>query len=153
MSENETTEYKKTLGQLNDGLIAAVAILNKHMEGELWFGVRDDGVSVGVKAAAANGQRTPEKNLSDSDTITKTITKTAQEQFSPTESTIFELVKNNPTITLADMATRLGMSVVGVRYHTDSLQAKGCLWRIGRRYGHWEIIQDFDSRAKQGLEW
>ncbi|GHV55110.1 hypothetical protein FACS1894206_09160 [Deltaproteobacteria bacterium] len=48
MTENETIEYKKTLGQLKDGLISIVAILNKHREGELWFGIRDDGVAVGI---------------------------------------------------------------------------------------------------------
>ena len=48
MSENETTEYKKTLGQLKEGIISIVAILNKHGEGDLWFGIRDDGVPVGI---------------------------------------------------------------------------------------------------------
>jgi len=48
MHENETTEFKKTLGQLKDGIISIAAILNKHGEGELWFGVRDDGVPVGI---------------------------------------------------------------------------------------------------------
>jgi Predicted transcriptional regulator containing an HTH domain and an uncharacterized domain shared with the mammalian protein Schlafen len=48
MSENETTEYKKTLGQLKEGIISIAAILNKHGEGELWFGIRDDGAPVGV---------------------------------------------------------------------------------------------------------
>ncbi len=48
MIENENTEFKKTLGQLKDGIISIAAILNKHGEGELWFGVRDDGVPVGI---------------------------------------------------------------------------------------------------------
>ena len=48
MTENETIEYKKTLGQLKDGVISIVSILNKHGEGELWFGIRDDGVPVGI---------------------------------------------------------------------------------------------------------
>jgi ATP-dependent DNA helicase RecG len=48
VSENETTEYKKTLGQLKEGIISIASILNKHREGELWFGVRDDGVAVGI---------------------------------------------------------------------------------------------------------
>ena len=48
MIENETTEFKKTLGQLKEGIISITAILNKHGEGELWFGVRDDGVPVGI---------------------------------------------------------------------------------------------------------
>jgi len=48
MRENETTEYKKTLGQLKEGIISIATILNKHGEGELWFGIRDDGVPVGI---------------------------------------------------------------------------------------------------------
>ena len=48
MTENERTEYKKTLGQLKDGIISIASILNKHGEGELWFGIRDDGVAVGI---------------------------------------------------------------------------------------------------------
>ena len=48
MTENETIEYKKTLGQLKDGIISIASILNKHGEGELWFGIRDDGVAVGI---------------------------------------------------------------------------------------------------------
>jgi len=48
MPENERMEYKKTLGQLKDGIISIVSILNKHGEGELWFGIRDDGVPVGI---------------------------------------------------------------------------------------------------------
>lgn len=50
MRENETTEFKKTLGQLKEGIISIAAILNKHGEGELWFGIRDDGVAVGIDA-------------------------------------------------------------------------------------------------------
>ena len=50
MQENEATEFKKGLTQLKDGLISITAILNKHGAGELWFGVRDDGTSIGLEA-------------------------------------------------------------------------------------------------------
>lgn len=48
MRENETIEFKKTLGQIKEGIISIAAILNKHGEGELWFGIRDDGIAVGI---------------------------------------------------------------------------------------------------------
>lgn len=48
MRENETTEFKKTLGQLKEGIVSIAAILNKHGEGALWFGIRDDGVAIGI---------------------------------------------------------------------------------------------------------
>ncbi|MDL2329656.1 putative DNA binding domain-containing protein, partial [Desulfosarcina sp. OttesenSCG-928-A07] len=50
--ENETVEFKKTLGQLKEGIISISAILNKHGEGELWFGIRDDGIPVGINVGA-----------------------------------------------------------------------------------------------------
>lgn len=52
MRENETMEFKKTLGQLKEGIISIASILNKHGEGELWFGIRDDGIPVGVNVGA-----------------------------------------------------------------------------------------------------
>ena len=50
MKECETIEFKKSLSELKEGLISIVAILNKNGSGELWFGVRNDGVSVGLDA-------------------------------------------------------------------------------------------------------
>ncbi len=48
MKENETCEFKKSLAELKIGIISIAAILNKHGEGELWFGVRNDGKAVGL---------------------------------------------------------------------------------------------------------
>ena len=48
MRESETTESKKSLAELSEGLVSIAAILNKHGRGELWFGVRNDGCPVGM---------------------------------------------------------------------------------------------------------
>ena len=55
--ETETIEYKKSTGELKQGIVSIVAILNKHNKGELYFGVRNDGV--------AAGQDISEKTLRD----------------------------------------------------------------------------------------
>jgi ATP-dependent DNA helicase RecG len=47
MKESESVELKKSLAELKDGLNSIAAILNKHGAGELWFGVRSDGVAIG----------------------------------------------------------------------------------------------------------
>jgi ATP-dependent DNA helicase RecG len=49
MKESESVELKRSLAELKDGLNSIVAILNKHGAGELWFGVRSDGVAVGLE--------------------------------------------------------------------------------------------------------
>jgi len=46
--ESETIELKKSLASLKEGLISISAILNKHGEGELWFGVAPDGKPTGL---------------------------------------------------------------------------------------------------------
>ena len=43
MIENETREFKKTTGEINEGVVSIVSILNKHKKGELYFGIKNDG--------------------------------------------------------------------------------------------------------------
>lgn len=46
--ETETTEFKKSLAELQQGLIALAAMLNKHGQAELWFGVAANAQAVGL---------------------------------------------------------------------------------------------------------
>ena len=41
--ENEVIEFKKTTGELKEGIISIVSILNKHKSGKLYFGIKDNG--------------------------------------------------------------------------------------------------------------
>ncbi|RLB29079.1 MAG: AAA family ATPase [Deltaproteobacteria bacterium] len=50
LKESETVELKKSLSELKQGLVSIAAILNKHHAGTLWFGVRNDGIIVGIDA-------------------------------------------------------------------------------------------------------
>lgn len=45
--ENEVIEFKKTTGELKEGIISIVSILNKHQSGKLYFGIKDNGEIVG----------------------------------------------------------------------------------------------------------
>ena len=45
--ENETLEFKKSTGELKEGIISIVAIINKHNSGDIYFGVRNDGMVTG----------------------------------------------------------------------------------------------------------
>lgn len=49
MQESETIEFKKSLAEKKEGLVSMVAILNKHGRGELWFGIKNDGIPVGLQ--------------------------------------------------------------------------------------------------------
>ena len=60
--ENEKLEFKKTTSELKEAIKSISAILNKHGEGELYFGISNDGIPL--------GQDISEKTLRD---ISQTI--------------------------------------------------------------------------------
>ena len=41
--ETETLEFKKSTGELKEAMNSISAILNKHQQGEIYFGVKPDG--------------------------------------------------------------------------------------------------------------
>ena len=43
LSESETLEFKKSTSELKEAVISIVAMLNKHGQGEVIFGVDDNG--------------------------------------------------------------------------------------------------------------
>ena len=45
--ESEQIEYKKSTGELKEGVISVASILNKHGEGTLYFGVKNNGDVIG----------------------------------------------------------------------------------------------------------
>lgn len=47
--ETEQKEFKKSLAELKQGIISLTAMLNKHGEGELWFGISPQGTAVGLE--------------------------------------------------------------------------------------------------------
>ena len=47
MEENETLEFKRSTSELKEAIISIVAILNKHGNGKLLFGVKNDGTIIG----------------------------------------------------------------------------------------------------------
>jgi len=48
MTETETTEFKKSLAELKQGLISLAAMLNKHGHAQLWFGIAPNGKPMGL---------------------------------------------------------------------------------------------------------
>ena len=57
LRESETLEFKKSTSQLKAAIISMAAILNKHKEGEIYFGIMNDGTIV--------GQQVTEKTIRD----------------------------------------------------------------------------------------
>ena len=46
----------------------------------------------------------------------------------------------NPTVSAAQIASRIGISINGVQYHIKKLKAKGVIERVGSdRGGYWKV--------------
>ena len=71
--ETESVEFKKTTGELKDGVISLASMLNKNGFATLYFGVRNDGEAV--------GQEIGDGTLRD---ISRTIAQTIKPQITPT---------------------------------------------------------------------
>ena len=52
--ESETLEFKKTTGELKEGMVSIAAILNKHGVGTLYFGVKPNGDVVGQEVSESS---------------------------------------------------------------------------------------------------
>lgn len=75
--ENEVIEFKKTTGELKEGIISIVSILNKHQSGKLYFGIKDNGEIV--------GQDVSSKTLRE---VSKTISENIEPRIYPTVNKI-----------------------------------------------------------------
>ena len=88
----------------------------------------------------------PAGNSTTGKTTDKTTEKAGGKQMAtektdgPTEKKLLKIVADNPSITMRDLATRLGITEDGVFYHVKNL--RGVLKRVGgRKIGHWEVIK------------
>ena len=81
--ETETIEFKKTTGELKEGIISLASMLNKHGHGTLYFGVNDNGT--------IRGQEIGKETLRD---ISRGISEAIKPQIIPTISAEFVDDKN-----------------------------------------------------------
>ena len=71
----------------------------------------------------------------------ETALETALESASETALQIIDEIRNNPNITLSEIAENLGVSRRWIATNVKFLQNKGIVKRIGpNKGGHWEII-------------
>jgi len=56
---------------------------------------------------------------------------------------LLDLIRDNPTTTIPEMASILNLTPDGVNYHLKILQKQGVLKRVGsRKQGLWEVVKN-----------
>ena len=63
--ESEKMEFKKSTSELIDGVISLSAMLNKHNEGTVYFGVKNNGDVIGQKDLNENTLRDVSRKISE----------------------------------------------------------------------------------------
>lgn len=80
-----------------------------------------------------------------SGTITNTITNTIINTITKgedKEKEIFEIIENNPSLSVEQISKMVGLSKIGVRYHIKNLKKKGRIKRKGHgKGGSWEVLR------------
>lgn len=104
--ETEIIEYKKSTGELKEGIISLTSMLNKHSTGTLYFGVKNNGDVI--------GQEIGDRTLRD---ISQMIANSVKPQIIPTIT--LELLDNNNVIKVAVQGNERPYSAFG-RYYVRS---------------------------------
>ncbi len=72
---------------------------------------------------------------------TSTLTDTLTSTLTGTRKSIVDIIRENPKITIPQIATRLGKNPRGIDKHMQKLRELGIIRRVGGDFGgHWEIV-------------
>lgn len=87
----------------------------------------------------ANDEKTISNDIKTIANDNETIAKLS-DGFTETQKAVIRYILNNPEITQAELADRLDMSVVGIRYVIKKLKEKNVIYREGsNRGGYWVV--------------
>jgi ATP-dependent DNA helicase RecG len=90
---------------------------------------------------------TNEKNSTADKEKNKTSTKTSMKTSMKTSEMIITFIKDNPSISIAELARLTGLTRQGAAWNIDKLKKKGILKRVGpAKGGHWEVIETISAQ-------
>ena len=134
--ESEKIELKKSTAELKEAVISIAAMLNKHGQAELFFGINDNGkvsgMTVGRKTFVIFYRPNLEKR--------KNSKKNRQKSSPKTRDKIIDLITQNNNITIEIIANTIGITKRAVLKQVDKLKKERILERVGSaKGGYWKI--------------
>lgn len=131
-------EAMKVLGYVNcynRGIADVQRELAANGNGSAEFSFR---LITAFEAKVAKAGRQQELDQSTRDSNLKSSLKSSLK----TREKILKIIEVTPSITLPELATKLDMSLAGIKKHIRQLQTEGSLRRIGPdKGGHWEVVK------------
>ncbi len=112
-----------------------------------------------VRATTQESQGAKRETTQESRDTTQQLGKTTQEigdatqecggkaESRPTRDRILALLRSDPSLTRAALASRIGITPEGVKYHLDKLRKAGRIRHVGpTKKGRWEILESGSTR-------
>lgn len=91
------------------------------------------------KISSEQGNMTENIHIKDND-YQETTKKTTKKATKKTTEKIIEIIKENPNISVKEMAEVVGLTTDGVQYHIRNLKAHGVIERVGPdKGGYWQV--------------
>jgi ATP-dependent DNA helicase RecG len=88
----------------------------------------------------------PASENSDFGTISDEASGKRRESVGKASGMILDACRETPSITIPEMAERIGITERSVQRNIQKLQAEGFLRRVGgRKEGHWEVIESYEG--------
>lgn len=135
-------EAMKVLGYVNcynRGIADVQRELAANGNGSAEFSFR---LITAFEAKVAKAGRQQELDQSTRDSSMKSNLKSNLKSSLKTRDKILKIIEVTPSITLSELATKLDMSLAGIKKHIRQLQTEGSLRRIGPdKGGHWEVVK------------
>ncbi|MBF0407275.1 MAG: winged helix-turn-helix transcriptional regulator [Candidatus Riflebacteria bacterium] len=103
---------------------------------------RSGGVAVELLKAEPSESAVSNSRGNDFATVSENVSGKRRENVGKTSGIILDACRENPSITITEMAEKIGITERSVQRNIQKLQFEGFLRRVGgRKEGYWQIIE------------
>lgn len=95
-----------------------------------------------AQETAQENQRTTQETAPTTPNTTQESNRTGQETAQESKERILALLRSHPSITRRELASMLGLSDSGIKYHLEKMKAAGVIRHVGAtKSGYWEVMK------------
>jgi ATP-dependent DNA helicase RecG len=95
-----------------------------------------------AQETAQENQRTAQEAAQTTPNTAQETNRAAQETAQETRERVLALLRSHPPITRRELASKLGLSDSGIKYHLEKMKAAGVIRHVGAtKSGYWEVMK------------
>ncbi len=133
---------------MRNPLIAEVFYLTKDVEKwgsglkRIYEECREHGIKVRFEVESSGFVTTFLRPVTEKVATPQTVEKTREKTVEKTREKIIAAMRQDPTITIKELAMKIGITVKGIEWQINELKKMGKIRRVGsKKSGRWEILE------------